>query len=210
MRIGIITDTHLPNILRHLSDLGPEVGQFFSTVDLILHAGDIVGPTVLDWLEQFAPVVAALGNNDVLEDHRVVPVQVVDVAGWRIGMVHNLAPETRPMEVLAQRFPTPVDIMVAGHTHFERLEYRDNVVLLNSGSAVFPHHKEIRLGTVGLLELTPSRIFAEIVLLGETPGRPNPGTARSILIENGQVVELPEEPSGEDAEIDRSEPWTVP
>jgi predicted phosphodiesterase len=28
--------------------------------------------------------------------------------------------------------------MVGGHTHFERLEYRDNVVLLNSGSAVFP------------------------------------------------------------------------
>jgi hypothetical protein len=31
-----------------------------------------------------------------------------------------------------------------------------------------------------------------------------------MLIENGQVVELPEEPSGEDVEIDRSEPWTVP
>lgn len=209
MRIGLVTDTHLPNILRNFSDLGPEVAAFFSTVDLILHGGDIVGPAVLDWLEQFAPVVAALGNNDSLEDRRVAPVQILDIAGWRIGMVHNLAPESRPIaDLMAKFFPTtPVDILVGGHTHFERLEYRDNVLLLNSGSAVFPHHKEIRLGTVGVLELTPSRAYAEILLLGETPGRANPGTARSLLLENGQIVELPEEEVVPEGPSDRAEPW---
>jgi len=209
MRIGIITDTHLPNILRDLSDLGPEVAQFFSTVDLILHSGDIVGPAVLDWLEQFAPVVAALGNNDVLDDRRVAPVQVLDIAGWRIGMVHSLVPQTRPMaEMNTKHFPTPVDIMVSGHTHFELLDYREGVLHLNSGSAVFPHHKEIRLGTVGLLELSPSRVHAELLLLGQTPGRLNPGRPKVLQVQDGQLL-MPEEDPGQDTAVDTSEPWTV-
>ncbi|MDA0989017.1 MAG: hypothetical protein O2783_07865 [Chloroflexi bacterium] len=33
-------------------------------MDLILHAGDIVTPRILDWLGNTAPVLAALGNND--------------------------------------------------------------------------------------------------------------------------------------------------
>ena len=101
---------------------------------------------------------------------------------WRIGMIHSLEREFRPMSELKQLFPSPVDIMVAGHTHQERLEYRDEVVLLNSGSITFPHHKELRLGTVGLLDLRPGTLHAEIIPLGDTPGRPNPGSAMVLDI----------------------------
>jgi putative phosphoesterase len=191
MRIGLITDTHLPNILRDLGELGPEIAQFFSTVDLILHAGDIVGPQVLDWLEQFAPVIAAQGNNDALDDPRVAPVQVLDIAGWRIGMVHSLVPEGRPLPLLIEsRFRTPVDIAVCGHTHYERLEHREGVVLINSGSPIFPHHKSVRLGTVGLLELQRDSLHAEIVLLGETPGRPNPGKPAVLDLVDGRLLSM--------------------
>jgi predicted phosphodiesterase len=110
------------------------------------------------------------------------------VNGWRLGMVHSLRRGFRPMAELQQLFPMPVDIMVAGDTHQERLEYRDGVVLLNSGSPTFPQHKDLRLGTVGLLELAPNRLRAEIILLGQTPGRPNPGQPRSLRIQDGQVV----------------------
>ena len=65
MRIGLVTDTHLPALHRQLDGLGPEAGDFFATVDLILHGGDFTAPSVLDWLELFAPVVVAHGNNDV-------------------------------------------------------------------------------------------------------------------------------------------------
>jgi hypothetical protein len=61
-------------------------------------------------------------------------------------------------------------------------------VLLNSGSPTFPQHKDLRLGTVGLLELAPNRLHAEIVLLGQTPGRPNPGCPMSLQIQDGQVA----------------------
>lgn len=189
MRIGLVSDTHLPSLMRHLDELGPEAAEFLSTVDLILHAGDVSSPLVLDWLEQFAPVVVAEGNHDSFTDRRVDKVQILDIEGWRIGMVHNLTPETRPVPVLIDtHFPTPVDIIISGHTHLERLDYRDNVVQINSGSPILPHHKSPRLGTVGLLELTRSRLYAEIILLGHSDGLMNPGTPIKLEIEDGQVV----------------------
>jgi uncharacterized protein len=188
MRIGIVSDTHLPNMIRQLDELGPEPARFFSTVDLILHSGDLTSPMVLDWLERFAPVVCTIGNNDPIVDSRCQDVHVMVVNGWRLGMVHSLRRGFRPMAELQQLFPMPVDIMVAGDTHQERLEYRDGVVLLNSGSPTFPQHKDLRLGTVGLLALAPNRLRAEIILLGQTPGRPNPGQPHSLRIQDGQVV----------------------
>ncbi len=179
MRIGLITDTHLPALIRSLDDLGPEAGAFFRTVDLILHGGDVTAPSVLDWLEQFAPVVVAQGNNDEFEDPRMKPVQILDVQGWRIGMTHNLAPETRPIPVLRDRSfgGIDVDIMIGGHTHLERLEAREGVLLVNSGSPTLPHHKETRLGTLGLLEFDGDHLHAEVFLLGHTDGRTNPARA---------------------------------
>ena len=182
MRIGLLSDTHLPALVRNLDEMGPQPAEFFSTVDLIMHGGDLTSPIILDWLEQFAPVVCSTGNNDPITDSRMKDVQVLEAEGWRIGMIHSLEREFRPMSELKQLFPSPVDIMVAGHTHQERLEYRDEVVLLNSGSITFPHHKELRLGTVGLLDLGPGTLHAEIIPLGDTPGRPNPGSAMVLDI----------------------------
>lgn len=182
MIIGLLTDTHLPNMVRHLEELGPEPAEFFASADLILHGGDLISPQVLDWLEQFAPVLCADGNNDPIEDSRSKPVQLLEVEGWKIGMVHSLDGEHRPMSELRKIFATPVDIMVAGHTHQEKLEHRDGVVLLNSGSITFPQHKELRLGTVGLLELTPKTLHGEIIPIGHTTGRPNPGKAMTLDI----------------------------
>jgi putative phosphoesterase len=192
MRIGLVSDTHLPSLLRQLDELGPEAAAFFGTVDLILHGGDVTAPSVLDWLEQFAPVVVSRGNNDGFEDPRMQPVQLLEIAGWRIGMVHNLAPETRPVHVLRDRYfrGAHVDIMIGGHTHLERLEHRDGAVIINSGSPILPHHKDTRHGTVGLLDLTPGQLHAEICLLGHTEGRRNPSTPMLMDVEHGRLLRL--------------------
>jgi hypothetical protein len=194
MRIGILSDTHLPGLIRHLDELGPEPARFFATVDLILHGGDLTSPMVLDWLERFAPVICTTGNNDPIPDPRCKEVEVLDLAGWRLGLIHSLRRGFRPVAELQQLFPTPVQVMIAGDTHYEILTYRDGVVLLNSGSPTFPHHKELRLGTVGLLELTPTSLHAEIIVLGQTPGRPNPGRAITLDIQDGQVTQHLEQP----------------
>ena len=196
MRIGILSDTHLPGLIRHLDELGPEPARFFATVDLILHGGDLTSPMVLDWLEQFAPVICTTGNNDPIPDPRCKEVEVLDLAGWRLGLIHSLKRGFRPVAELQQLFPTPVQVMIAGDTHYEILTYRDGVVVLNSGSPTFPHHKELRLGTVGLLELTPTALHAEIIVLGQTPGRPNPGRAITLDIQGGQVTQHLEQPRG--------------
>lgn len=190
MRIGLISDTHLPLLIRSLDQLGPQIGEFLATVDLILHGGDVIAKPVLDWCEQFAPVLAARGNNDVFEDSRMQPVQYLEREGWRIAMTHDLRPEDRPIHVLREQYfdGRELDIIVAGDTHVERLEYREGVVLINSGSPTLPHHKETRLGTLGLLELEPGRLRAEIIPIGETDGARNPGTHHHLELRDSRLV----------------------
>ena len=190
MIIGLLTDTHLPNLIRQLDELGPEPSEFFRSVDLILHGGDLTAPYVLDWLERFAPVLCSTGNNDPIPDSRCREAQVLDVEGWRVGMIHSLEGQFRPVSALQRYFPHAVDVMISGHTHEERLEHRDGVTLINSGSITFPHHKELRLGTVGLLELTPQSLRARVFPLGNTPGRPNPGRELSVEIRRGDDGEI--------------------
>ena len=188
MRIGLITDTHLPGQIRDLSELGPLPEKFLSSVDLIMHGGDLTSPIVLDWCEQFAPVICSTGNNDPIPDPRMNEVQILETQGWIIGMIHSLEGQFRPIKELQELFPKHVDIMISGHTHQERLEYREGIVLINSGSITFPQHKEVRLGTVGILEIEPKKLTVDIFPLGETPGSPNPGSRLYLEIDDGIVI----------------------
>ena len=188
MRIGLITDTHLPGQIRNLDELGPLPQEFLSSVDLIMHGGDLTSPIVLDWCEQFAPVICSTGNNDPIPDPRMKEVQILETDGWTIGMIHSLEGQFRPIEDLQKLFPKPVNIMISGHTHQERLEYREGIVLINSGSITFPQHKEVRLGTVGILEIESQKLKVDIFPLGETPGSPNPGSRLYLEMEEGIVV----------------------
>lgn len=191
MQIGLISDTHLPQLLRSLDQLGPQIGEALDGVDLILHGGDVTVAGVLDWCEQFAPVLAARGNNDIFEDARLAEVQLLEVEGVRVGMAHELRPESRPIaEILDSSLGGErVDVLIGGDTHVERLEYRDGVLLINSGSPSLPHHLSTRLGTMGRLTIERGRIEAEIFALGPTPGQRNPGRPQRVVIEDGRVVE---------------------
>src|SRR3990172_8453756 len=70
MRIGLISDTHIPTAGR---DLWPQVYAALRGVDLIMHAGALHDPAVLDWLEPLAPVLAVSGNGDYGGWQRTVP-----------------------------------------------------------------------------------------------------------------------------------------
>lgn len=92
------------------------------------------------------------------------------------------------MDVIhGKHFARPVEIMIAGHTHLERIRQGHGMVLINSGSPILPHHKETRLGTLGLLDLTPETMHAEIIVLGQTPGKPNPGRPHTLHLTRGQL-----------------------
>ena len=187
MRIGLISDTHMPGARRTLWD---EVHEAFRGVDLILHGGDITPPMVLDSLEEIAPVLAARGNNDIgWQDPRMKDLQLLDIEGLRLAMVHDMEPETRPIAELRRLHlgGEHADIFVTGDTHFERLDYRDGVLQINSGSPTFPPLWSTRLGTVGLLEVDGDRLEAQILRLGQTEGRENPGIEYRFTRETGVI-----------------------
>ena len=190
MRIGLISDTHLPQLLRSLDELGPEPAEALRGVELILHGGDVTVPAVLDWCEQFAPVLAVRGNNDIFSDPRLDEHQFIDVAGFRVGMSHELRPESRPIPAILESSlgGEQVDVLIGGDTHVERLEFRDDVLLINPGSPSLPHHLSTRLGALGILTITPNRLETEILALGPSAGHRNPTRPQHVVIEHGRVV----------------------
>ena len=82
IRIGVIADTH------GLFD--PAIRRHFRGVDHILHAGDIGDRSVIEQLEQIAPVTAVSGNVDDDEQSVFPSEAVIELAGRRIAIRHIL------------------------------------------------------------------------------------------------------------------------
>lgn len=125
-RVGLIADTH--NLLR------PEALTFLRGSDLILHAGDICGPQVLESLARIAPVTAVRGNNDTGAWAEALAcdatVQVEDVT---LLMLHDLQQLGRAPRGPA--LPPGVQVVVSGHSHKPAITQRDDVLFVNPGSA---------------------------------------------------------------------------
>lgn len=169
MRIGLLADTHIPD---SRPSLWPELLEQFQGVDLVLHAGDIVSPRVLDELEQVAPVYAAEGNHDshMADDPRVEPYHMLDLEGHQLALIHDFEPLTIELKQLCDMFLDGVqpDIVVFGDTHFEHLEIRDGTLLINPGSPTYPRNMSTRLGHIGFLTLIQNEEpQAEIVDLAD-------------------------------------------
>lgn len=135
-RLVLTGDTHLPRFGRTLP--GPLV-EGLEHADLILHAGDLTDPFVLDALKGFAPTVAVAGNNDGPElQGRLGAVRIVEVEGLRIGLTHGHAGPGRTTPERARRtfadVDPAVDAVAFGHSHQPIVERHDGLWLLNPGS----------------------------------------------------------------------------
>src|SRR3954452_22739986 len=88
VRIGVISDTHLPRGSRRIPD---GCLERLRESDLIVHAGDISEPEVLGELEGLGrPVYAVRGNVDVPALRQRLPGQLeLDVSGARLAVVHD-------------------------------------------------------------------------------------------------------------------------
>lgn len=171
MRIGLISDTHIP---RDAKELPPHVEEAFRGVNLILHAGDIYLPRILDELEKIAPVLAARGNGDrdFPEDHRLKEVHTLDIGGFRVGLAHAIPyppPPLPPVPInIEGQFGGHADIVVFGDTHVAVVERQNGTLLVNPGSPTLPSGR-FELGTVGLLEISEGMAEASIVDLRQFP-----------------------------------------
>jgi len=121
----------MPRGSRRLPD---ECLRELAASDLILHAGDVVSASVLEELRALAPVEAVHGNMDEPALKAALPeTRVVELAGARIGMVHEPGPAAGRAARLRARFPD-CDAVIYGHTHLPELTRQGSTWILNPGS----------------------------------------------------------------------------
>ena len=149
MRALLLSDTHAP---RHWKACPPALLPHLEAADVILHAGDVCTPDVLDLLAGFAPVHVVMGNNDVPEvaDWGAPETLQIELEGVRIGMIHDSGPKQGRAARLRRRFPT-ADLVVFGHSHIPLYEAGDGLRILNPGSPT--DRRRQPTGTVATLDL---------------------------------------------------------
>jgi putative phosphoesterase len=154
MKIGVISDTH--GLLR------PEVAPALRGVERILHLGDVGRASVLQGLEQIAPVTAIRGNVDRKGPCSELPeTEVVLIADRYVYMLHDL--KTLHLDPAAGKFAA----VLFGHTHLPNFYRRKGVLYFNPGSCG-PRRFDLPV-TVGLLTVgEDGELEAEIIPL--TPG----------------------------------------
>jgi hypothetical protein len=120
--IGLVSDTH--GLAR------PSLARALAGAELVVHAGDIGSPLVLDTLASIASVRAVRGNTDT--DSWALPLPrslLVEIEHHVIYVLHDVALlDLDPVAV-------GVSVVVSGHTHCASVERRDGVLYVNPGSA---------------------------------------------------------------------------
>jgi uncharacterized protein len=98
--------------------------------ELILHAGDIGTPEVLDRLREIAPVRAVRGNNDRGDWARSLPLNdVIEIGAHHVYLLHDIA------ELDIDPAAASMAAVITGHSHKPAAQVRDGVLYLNPGSA---------------------------------------------------------------------------
>jgi putative phosphoesterase len=143
MKVGLVSDTH--------GLLDPKLPALFEGCDLVLHAGDIVKPEILEALSGVAPVLAVRGNND----HHPSFVRLPETALVPLGeltalLVHDLAlghPSRREPSPRAHGSPLPQppvrpvlarhdpELVIHGHSHRPEARREGGTLFVNPGSA---------------------------------------------------------------------------
>ncbi len=174
MRVGLLSDTHIPDAAK---ELPPKVIEAFRGVDLILHAGDTFVPSVLDDLERIAPVFVALGDDDypsIFYDKRVKEKHVLKLGGKTLWLTHYITDSpisARWLSSHGQRWVSLEqdkdglpDIVVFGHEHRTVMEYVGDILFVNPGSPTFLNYSR-GLGTVGILDINSGEASVRILQL---------------------------------------------
>lgn len=150
IQVGVIADTH--GLLR------PEAIAALRPSDLILHAGDIGKPDVLEPLRAIAPVVAIRGNVDSKDWAMLIPEQeTIRVANVSIHLLHNLKTLTVDLKAAG------IQVVVSGHSHQPVIAERDGVLFLNPGSAG-PRRFKLPI-SIAHLYITGTAVSAELIEL---------------------------------------------
>jgi uncharacterized protein len=150
MIIGVISDTH--GLLR------PEALSAMKGCNHIIHAGDVGDPLIIEELRSNAPVTFIRGNIDTDPWGRLQPdTEVVELASKSFYILHDLA--TLDLDARAAGFAA----VISGHSHKPKIEWKDNVLYFNPGSAG-PRRFKLPI-TVGRIVIEGDQLRPEIIQL---------------------------------------------
>jgi uncharacterized protein len=149
--VGVISDTH--GLVRE------EALRALRGSDVILHAGDIGSPEVLNALQRIAPTHAVRGNNDRDEWGRSLPLtEVIELGTHLVYLLHDIADlDVDPAAV-------GLAAVIYGHSHKPCIEEREGVLYLNPGSAG-PRRFTLPIA-VARMHVSAEGLSAELVQLG--------------------------------------------
>jgi uncharacterized protein len=154
----VIADTHVPRRAKALPEgLLPHLER----ADLILHAGDLMAPILLDGLAAYAPVRAVQGNLDPPEAKLPETLQF-EFGSVQIAIIHDSGRKKGRRSRMKRRFPE-ARVVIFGHSHIPWLEDEEGLLLLNPGSPTDrrrqPEH------TFALLWVEEGEVRAEVLTL---------------------------------------------
>lgn len=156
MKIGIISDSHYSS-RNYL--LPKSISSAFSGVDLIIHAGDILHPSVIKELNKIAPVRAIKGNKrgDHCNFSEKLPKHLIfTMAGLNFAVVH--CPSNRLIKEVSHllsllglqklsnwilirelfsyfKNEAKINCLIFGDTHQPFCQKRKNILFLNPGAS---------------------------------------------------------------------------
>lgn len=160
MKIGVISDTHIPE---RAKELPRELLQAFRDVDMIIHAGDLADLKVLDELKKICPNVKAVwGNMDPQEIRSKLPEkEIIKIGKHTIGLMHGWGAPNNLVGILKSSFKEDkVDLIIFGHSHRAMNQKLGGVLFFNPGSAldkIFSDHT-----SYGIIEIN-DEIKARII-----------------------------------------------
>jgi putative phosphoesterase len=156
IQVGVVSDTH--------GHFDPALARLLRGVDLILHAGDIGGESVLDALRALAPLVAVSGNGDPHLYHRYPWDQRVRVGRTRILLCHWYDNFGRVHPKIEKELGAwKPHALVYGHTHEGVNERRGDTLHFNPGYAGPPLGGRPR--SVGRLLVAGESVRGELLAL---------------------------------------------
>ena len=161
MRLGIVSDTHLPRGSRALPH---DCLERLAAADAILHAGDLIELSVLELLQAIGPPVHAIrGNVDSAQLQARLPLtRMVEADGARIAMIHDAGPADGRLARMRRRFPQ-ADAVIFGHSHIPLHEEAGGFQIFNPGSPT--ERRSAPTHTMGIATVQDGRVHFELIAL---------------------------------------------
>lgn len=130
--ITVVSDTHGERDHR----LEGAVLDSVRSADLVLHAGDLMTPSVYEAFEAEAGRFAAVRGNNDPSDERLPLERIVEHRDARIALVHGHRHHGTALEMVGRE--AEADLVVFGHSHRPGFDDRGEVPRLNPGSHAHP------------------------------------------------------------------------